>query len=130
MPPPFRRDNSFHRPHARDCGMRGAPRGPAEKFLAIALGWGNLSQPITPRWGGVFASPLAVRPFGVAMGRLSPLFAVLFCASAAGLQAAELPRMVAAVEGVTEYRLDNGARVLLFPEASRPTFTVNMTVLV
>jgi hypothetical protein len=28
------------------------------------------------------------------------------------------------------YRLDNGARVLLFPEASRPTVTVNMTVLV
>ena len=37
---------------------------------------------------------------------------------------------VASVEGVTEYRLANGARVLLFPEASRPTVTVNMTVLV
>ena len=31
---------------------------------------------------------------------------------------------------MTEYRLANGARVLLFPEASRPTVTVNMTVLV
>ena len=37
---------------------------------------------------------------------------------------------VASIEGVTEYRLANGARVLLFPEASRPTVTVNMTVLV
>src|SRR6516165_4494189 len=37
---------------------------------------------------------------------------------------------VAAIEGVTEYRLANGARVLLFPEASRPTVTVNLTVLV
>lgn len=37
---------------------------------------------------------------------------------------------VASVEGVTEYRLGNGARVLLFPEQSRPTITVNMTVLV
>jgi len=37
---------------------------------------------------------------------------------------------VASIEGVTEYRLGNGARVLLFPEASRPTVTVNMTVLV
>ncbi len=37
---------------------------------------------------------------------------------------------VATIEGVTEYRLANGARVLLFPEASRPTVTVNMTVLV
>ena len=37
---------------------------------------------------------------------------------------------VAAIEGVTEYRLENGARVLLFPEASSSTVTVNMTVLV
>ncbi len=37
---------------------------------------------------------------------------------------------VASIEGVTEYRLSNGARVLLFPEASRPTVTVNLTVLV
>ena len=40
------------------------------------------------------------------------------------------PVKVASVEGITEYRLDNGARVLLFPEASRPTVTVNLTVLV
>ncbi len=40
------------------------------------------------------------------------------------------PRKVATVEGVSEYRLANGARVLLFPEASKPTITVNMTVLV
>src|SRR4051794_24430362 len=37
---------------------------------------------------------------------------------------------VATVEGVTEYRLANGARVLLYPEPSRPTITINMTVLV
>ncbi len=40
------------------------------------------------------------------------------------------PEKVATVEGVTEYQFDNGARVLLFPDASRPTVTVNMTVLV
>jgi zinc protease len=45
-------------------------------------------------------------------------------------RAADAPKKVATVEGVTEYRLANGARVLLFPEASRPTVTVNMTVLV
>ncbi|OWK35006.1 M16 family metallopeptidase [Fimbriiglobus ruber] len=44
--------------------------------------------------------------------------------------AAGPPVKVASIEGVTEYRLANGARVLLFPEASRPTVTVNMTVLV
>ena len=44
--------------------------------------------------------------------------------------AARAAEKVATVEGVTEYRLANGARVLLFPEASRPTVTVNLTVLV
>ena len=34
------------------------------------------------------------------------------------------------VEGVTEYRLANGLRVLLAPDASKPTTTVNVTYLV
>jgi zinc protease len=62
------------------------------------------------------------------MRRLIPLFAILLCAPV--LRADEPPRKVATVEGVTEYRLANGARVLLFAEQSRPTVTVNMTVLV
>ncbi|PYQ93463.1 MAG: insulinase family protein, partial [Acidobacteria bacterium] len=33
-------------------------------------------------------------------------------------------------EGITEYRLPNGLRVLLFPDPSKPTITVNVTVLV
>jgi zinc protease len=37
---------------------------------------------------------------------------------------------VASVEGITEYRLENGLRVLLFPDASKPTVTVNITYLV
>jgi zinc protease len=36
----------------------------------------------------------------------------------------------ASVEGVTEYRLANGLRVLLMPDASKPTTTVNVTYLV
>ena len=40
------------------------------------------------------------------------------------------PQKVVTVEGITEYQLDNGLRVLLFPDQSRPTVTVNMTVLV
>ncbi|RTZ42355.1 insulinase family protein [Candidimonas sp. SYP-B2681] len=36
----------------------------------------------------------------------------------------------AAVEGVTEYTLQNGLRVLLAPDDSKPTTTVNMTYLV
>lgn len=34
---------------------------------------------------------------------------------------------VQAVEGITEYRLANGLQVLLIPDASKPTTTVNMT---
>jgi zinc protease len=40
------------------------------------------------------------------------------------------PKKVASVEGITEYRLDNGLRVLLFPDPTRPKVTVNLTVLV
>ncbi len=37
---------------------------------------------------------------------------------------------VASVEGITEYRLANGLRVLLFPDPSKQTITVNITYLV
>jgi zinc protease len=40
------------------------------------------------------------------------------------------PQKVVTIEGITEYHLDNGLRVLLFPDQSRPTVTVNMTVLI
>src|SRR6478735_2283687 len=43
---------------------------------------------------------------------------------------AEAPQKVTAVEGITEYRLDNGLQVLLYRDSSRPTVTVNLTVLV
>jgi len=35
---------------------------------------------------------------------------------------------VQSVEGITEYRWENGFRVLLFPDDSRPTVTVNLTI--
>jgi zinc protease len=37
---------------------------------------------------------------------------------------------VTTVEGIAEYRLANGLRVLLFRDASKATITVNMTYLV
>ena len=37
---------------------------------------------------------------------------------------------VTSVEGITEYKLANGLRVLLFPDQSKPTATVNITYLV
>jgi zinc protease len=62
------------------------------------------------------------------MHRWTPLLALCVCATIA--RAADEPQKIVTIEGVTEYRLANGARVLLFPEASRPTITINMTVLV
>ncbi|MBF6618471.1 MAG: insulinase family protein [Candidimonas sp.] len=49
------------------------------------------------------------------------------------VQAATLPAGVTqgpSVEGVTQYTLDNGLKVLLAPDESKPTTTVNMTYLV
>ncbi len=40
------------------------------------------------------------------------------------------PKKIAAVEGITEYRLENGLKILLFPDPSKPTVTVNLTVFV
>lgn len=40
------------------------------------------------------------------------------------------PERVTSVEGITEYRLANGLRVLLFPDESKQTITVNITYLV
>jgi zinc protease len=40
------------------------------------------------------------------------------------------PERVTSVEGITEYRLANGLRVLLFPDPTKQTITVNLTVLV
>ena len=56
----------------------------------------------------------------------------------ASAQTAAMPEMKlpagisrgASVEGITEYRLPNGLRVLLFPDQTKQTITVNMTYLV
>jgi len=53
-------------------------------------------------------------------------------ASAQG-QTTSLPKGVeqkSTVEGITEFQLENGLRVLLFPDNSKPTITVNITYLV
>ncbi len=58
------------------------------------------------------------------------LLAVLLLALALPALAAGVPRKVTEVEGVSEYRLDNGLRVLLVPDASADTVTVHITYLV
>jgi len=69
----------------------------------------------------------------VSAGVLSPAFAA-GPAAAAPVQAKSAmqngPAKVTSVEGITEYRLANGLRVLLFPDASKPTLTTNMIYMV
>ncbi|HEX3725550.1 MAG TPA: pitrilysin family protein [Pirellulales bacterium] len=59
--------------------------------------------------------------------RLFGVCALLLVATASRAGAAT---KVQAIEGITEYRLDNGLQVLLYPDPSKPTVTVNLTVLV
>jgi zinc protease len=58
----------------------------------------------------------------------NPIFRVVLLLLLASPVAAQ--QRVTSVEGITEYRLTNGLRVLLFPDQSKPTVTVNITYLV
>ena len=51
-------------------------------------------------------------------------------AAPAGPAASASIRNIASVEGITEYRLANGLKVLLFPDASQDTITISVTYLV
>jgi len=65
--------------------------------------------------------------------RLAATFLLLALAVAARAADVPLPKGVtrgATVEGITEYDLPNGLRVLFAPDASKPTTTVNTTYLV
>ena len=54
---------------------------------------------------------------------------VLFLAFATlGASVAAQPQLVQTVEGISEYRLANGLQVLLVPDDSKPTTTVNLTI--
>ena len=57
------------------------------------------------------------------------LLLVAFPVLPRAVAAAEL-RPVASIEGIAEYRLDNGLKVLLFPDSSKPKVTVNLTIFV
>jgi len=70
--------------------------------------------------------------------RLASLTLFLFVSLVPAYVAAQSPAValpqgverVTSVEGITEYRLQNGLRVLLFPDPSKATITVNITYLV
>src|ERR1700722_14059174 len=71
------------------------------------------------------------RQFRIISSVLFSIAALGVLVGTAGARAATpAPKKVTSVEGITEYRLDNGLRVLLFPDPTRPKVTVNLTVLV
>ncbi len=62
--------------------------------------------------------------------RLSPLLLMTCLGLLAGTAGAQLPHgmtQASSVEGITEYRLENGLQVLLVPDDSKPSTTVNLT---
>jgi zinc protease len=76
-----------------------------------------------------------ISPFQRAAAALMCAAAWTTCASADDAtanppNAGAPPKLVASVEGISEYQLDNGLRVLLFPDDSQSKVTVNLTVLV
>lgn len=74
------------------------------------------------------ALSLAVAPIGAQAPGARP--AAKPAAKAVGAGARSAAEKITTVEGITEYRLPNGLKVLLFPDPSRPTVTVNITYLV
>ena len=76
---------------------------------------------------------------GAGFIRAGALTAALLIGNLTGSIAQDKPAAVAlpegvtkgaSVEGITEYNLKNGLKVLLFPDPSKPTITVNITYLV
>jgi zinc protease len=61
---------------------------------------------------------------------LFALILALLWVPVAPAQAPSAPAKVTSVEGITEYRLDNGLQVLLFPDNSKAKVTVNVTYMV
>lgn len=61
---------------------------------------------------------------------LAFLFSTLLIGIPVSMLSAVEPQKVVEVEGIAEYQFDNGLKLLLFPDNSRPTVTVNLTIFV
>ncbi len=55
------------------------------------------------------------------------ILGILLLSGISILQAQSAPEKITSVEGITEYRFANGLQVLLFPDNSKSTITVNVT---
>ena len=112
------------------AGSRGRSR------IAPASGPGPHSARQARYKGGVKALASMSLLLGLAVGSFAPAIAAPGAKPAptapatTSRPAPAAPRLVTTVEGISEYALANGMRVLLFPDTSKDTFTVNVTYLV
>ena len=67
---------------------------------------------------------------GAAAVLLAPVLSATFSAPLLHGAEASKPMKITTIEGISEHRLDNGLKVLLFPDPSKPTVTVNLTIFV
>lgn len=73
---------------------------------------------------------ISIRSAWLSIAMLAWFGGIADAAAQSNARAATAPQKVTSVEGITEYRLANGLRVLLFPDPSKPTITVNVTYMV
>jgi zinc protease len=78
-----------------------------------------LAAPLASAQAAAAAPPAAKKKAPAAAGKAAP-----------GARRTGHPVKVTSVEGITEYALDNGLHVLLFPDQTKQTITVNITYLV
>jgi zinc protease len=78
-----------------------------------------------PRWAARWACAATIAVFALSAG---PATRALAQDAKAG--AIETPEKVASIEGITEYRLKNGCKLVLFPDEASSTITVNLTIFV
>ena len=71
-----------------------------------------------------------MKKLSVVVVSLATLGSFLILHSGCAQQPTVEPERITSVEGISEYRLDNGLRVLLFPDPSKEQITVNITYLV
>lgn len=83
----------------------------------------------TLRWTATLWAAAAL-PLSSGITDRAPVLAGVAPAPASAQVAAAGLEPVTTVEGITEYRLDNGLKVLLFPDESKNTITVNITYFV
>lgn len=78
--------------------------------------------------GGILLSA-ALLTTGI-VGTKLPTYAITDPVAVSGTALPEGMKKVTSVEGITEYQMANGLRVLLFPDQSKPTVTVNIMYMV